>query len=106
MPTAKQLLIFYLCLIYLLGILEKRMAIQKKIPITLHPDYYAELQELATLQGLPLATMVRGMIDKQRPVVNALLKALTDIDQGKSQEEAMNEYMATVLELSAKEIRD
>ena len=54
------------------------MAVQKKIHLTIDPDYYDTLKELADYQGIPLATMVKGMVDKQKPIVHALLKAFME----------------------------
>ena len=53
----------------------------KKIHLTIDPDYYDTLKELADYQGIPLATMVKGMVDKQKPIVHALLKAFMEVNR-------------------------
>ena len=77
----------------------------KKIHLTIDPDYYDTLKELADYQGIPLATMVKGMVDKQKPIVHALLKAFMEIEQGKDEQQILSELMAVGFESVAKEIR-
>ncbi|EKK17145.1 hypothetical protein ACINIS251_A0035, partial [Acinetobacter baumannii IS-251] len=54
------------------------MAVQKRLALTIQPDYLDLLKKVADYQNIPVSTMVMGLLDAQRPVVEAMLKAFQD----------------------------
>ncbi|WP_000407335.1 hypothetical protein, partial [Acinetobacter baumannii] len=59
----------------------------------------------ADYQNIPVSTMVMGLLDAQRPVVEAMLKAFQDIEAGKDKQKILSELLASGLEAAAQEIR-
>ena len=62
------------------------MAVQKRLALTIQPDYLDLLKKVADYQNIPVSTMVMGLLDAQRPVVEAMLKAFQDIEAGKDKQ--------------------
>ena len=58
------------------------MAVQKRLALTISPDYLDLLKKVAEYQKIPVSTMVMGLLEAQRPVVEAMLKAFEDIEAG------------------------
>ncbi len=59
------------------------MAVQKRLALTIPPDYLELLHKVSTYQNIPTSTFVMGLLEGQRPVVEAMLKAFQDIEAGK-----------------------
>lgn len=81
------------------------MAVQKRLALTIQPDYLDLLKKVADYQNIPVSTMVMGLLDAQRPVVEAMLKAFQDIEAGKDKQKILSELLATGLEAAAQEMR-
>ena len=81
------------------------MAVQKRLALTIQPDYLDLLKKVAEYQNIPVSTMVMGLLDAQRPVVEAMLKAFQDIEAGKDKQKILSELLASGLEAAAQEIR-
>ena len=81
------------------------MAVQKRLALTISPDYLDLLKKVADYQKIPVSTMVMGLLDAQRPVVEAMLKAFQDIEAGKDKQKILSELLASGLEAAAQEIR-
>lgn len=81
------------------------MAVQKRLALTISPDYLELLKKVADYQNIPVSTMVMGLLDAQRPVVEAMLKAFQDIEAGKDKQKILSELLASGLEAAAQEIR-
>ena len=62
------------------------MAVQKRLALTISPDYLDLLKKVAEYQKIPVSTMVMGLLEAQRPVVEAMLKAFQDIEAGGDKE--------------------
>ena len=89
MPTRKYLIIFsldVLCDYQQHKVF--RMAVQKRLALTIQPDYLDLLKKVADYQNIPVSTMVMGLLDAQRPVVEAMLKAFQDIEAGKDKQKS------------------
>ena len=81
------------------------MAVQKRLALTISPDYLDLLKKVADYQKIPVSTMVMGLLEAQRPVVEAMLKAFQDIEAGKEKEKVMQIFLADAFEAVSKEIR-
>ena len=81
------------------------MAVQKRLALTISPDYLELLKKVADYQNIPVSTMVMGLLDAQRPVVEAMLKAFQDIEAGKDKQKILSELLASGLEAAAQEMR-
>ncbi|WP_168399402.1 hypothetical protein [Acinetobacter indicus] len=81
------------------------MAVQKRLALTIQPDYLDLLKKVAEYQNIPVSTMVMGLLDAQRPVVEAMLKAFQDIEAGKDKQKILSELLASGLEAAAQEMR-
>ena len=81
------------------------MAVQKRLALTISPDYLDLLKKVADYQKIPVSTMVMGLLEAQRPVVEAMLKAFQDIEAGKDKQKILSELLASGLEAAAQEIR-
>lgn len=81
------------------------MAVQKRLALTIQPDYLDLLKKVADYQNIPVSTMVMGLLDAQRPVVEAMLKAFQDIEAGKDKQKILFELLASGLEAAAQEMR-
>ena len=78
---------------------------QKRLALTIQPDYLDLLKKVAEYQNIPVSTMVMGLLDAQRPVVEAMLKAFQDIEAGKDKQKILSELLASGLEAAAQEMR-
>lgn len=81
------------------------MAVQKRLALTIQPDYLDLLKKVADYQNIPVSTMVMGLLEAQRPVVEAMLKAFQDIEAGKDKQKILSELLASGLEAAAQEMR-
>ena len=81
------------------------MAVQKRLALTISPDYLDLLKKVADYQKIPVSTMVMGLLEAQRPVVEAMLKAFQDIEAGKDKQKILSELLASGLEAAAQEMR-
>ena len=68
------------------------MAVQKRLALTISPDYLDLLKKVADYQKIPVSTMVMGLLEAQRPVVEAMLKAFQDIEAGKEKEQIQQNF--------------
>ena len=82
------------------------MTVQKRLALTIKPDYLELLKAVADYQKIPVTTLVMGMLDAHRPVVEAMYKAFQDIDAGKDKDKILSEFFAHSLEAVAKNIRE
>ena len=82
-----------------------RMAVQKRLALTISPDYLELLHKVSAYQNIPTSTFVMGLLEGQRPVVEAMLKAFQDIEAGKDKQKILSELLASGLEAAAQEMR-
>ena len=82
------------------------MAVQKRLALTISPDYLDLLKKVADYQKIPVSTMVMGLLEVQRPVVEAMFKAFQDIEAGGEKEKILNEFLADAFEGVGKSLRD
>lgn len=82
------------------------MAVQKRLALTVQPDYLDLLKKVADYQKIPVSTMVMGLLDAQRPTVEAMLKAFQDIEAGKEKEQILKAFFADAFEGLSKQIRE
>lgn len=82
------------------------MAQQKRIALTLDPEYHELLKELAAYQNKTVVTVVRDFLEISRPVAMAMKKAFEDLHAGKDQNEVYMELLASGLEASAKQLKN
>ncbi|MDM1748175.1 hypothetical protein, partial [Acinetobacter towneri] len=68
----------------------------KRVMLSLEDDTHALLSELSVLQGIPVATLIRGLVEAQTPAVEAMIKALTRLNQGDDPVLIENEYLGQV----------
>lgn len=82
------------------------MAQQKRIALTLDPEYHQLLKELAVYQNKTSVTVVRDFLEISRPVAIAMKKAFEDLHAGKDQSEVYRELLASALEASANQLKN
>ena len=93
------------CIIVTISTEVFRMAVQKRLALTISPDYLELLHKVSAYQNIPTSTFVMGLLEGQRPVVEAMLKAFQDIEAGKEKEKVMQIFLADAFEAVSKEIR-
>ena len=76
-----------------------------KVMLTLDDELHASIQRMAEIQGLPKATVARGLLEGQKPVIDAMIKTFEEVAAGKDKEKALQEFLAASLESVASEIR-
>lgn len=72
--------------------------------LTLDDDLHASIQRMSEIQGLPKATVARGLLEGQKPVIDAMIKAHDDLKQGKDKKEVEKEYLEMMSKLVIDEI--
>jgi len=77
----------------------------KRVMLSLEDDTHALLSELSVLQGIPVATLIRGLVEAQTSAVEAMVKALTRLNQGDDPVLIENEYLGQVTKAVLDEIR-
>ena len=73
--------------------------------LTLDDEVHASIERMAEIQGLPKATLIRGLLEGQKPVIDAMIKTFEEVAAGKDKEKALQEFLAASLESVASEIR-
>ena len=68
-------------------------------------SYTHLLREWQRYKGLPKATLIRGLLEGQKPVIDAMIKTFEEVAAGKDKEKALQEFLAASLESVASEIR-
>ena len=76
-----------------------------KVMLTLYDELHASIERMAEIQGLPKATLIRGLLEGQKPVIDAMIKTFEEVAAGKDKEKALQEFLAASLESVASEIR-
>ena len=76
-----------------------------KVMLTLDDELHASIERMAEIQGLPKATLIRGLLEGQKPVIDATIKTFEEVAAGKDKEKALQEFLAASLESVASEIR-
>lgn len=76
-----------------------------KVMLTLDDELHASIERMAEIQGLPKATLIRGLLEGQKPVIDAMIKTFEEVAAGKDKEKALQEFLAASLESVANEIR-
>ena len=76
-----------------------------KVMLTLDDELHASIERMAEIQGLPKATLIRGLLEGQKPVIDAMIKTFEEVAVGKDKEKALQEFLAASLESVASEIR-
>ena len=76
-----------------------------KVMLTLDDELHASIERMAEIQGLPKATLIRGLLEGQKPVIDAMIKTFEEVAAGKDKEKALQEFLAASLESVASEIR-
>ena len=64
-----------------------------KVMLTLDDELHASIERMAEIQGLPKATVARGLLEGQKPVIDAMIKAHDDLLMGKDKKEVEREYL-------------
>ena len=77
----------------------------KRVMLSLEDDTHALLSELSVLQGIPVATLIRGLVEAQTSAVEAMVKALTRLNQGDDPVLIENEYLGQLTKAVLDEIR-
>ena len=77
-----------------------------KVMLTLDDELHASIERMAEIQGLPKATLIRGLLEGQKPVIDAMIKTFEEVAAGKDKEKALQEFLAASLESVASEIRN
>ena len=93
------------CIIVTISNEVLRMAVQKRLALTISPEYLDLLHKVSSYQNIPTTTFVMGLLEGQRPVVEAMLKAFQDLESGKEKEKVMQIFLADAFEAVSKEIR-
>ena len=76
-----------------------------KVMLTLDDELHASIERMAEIQGLPKATLIRGLLEGQKPVIDEMIKTFEEVAAGKDKEKALQEFLAASLESVASEIR-
>jgi len=61
--------------------------------LTLDDELHASIERMAEIQGLPKATVARGLLEGQKPVIDAMIKAHDDLIMGKDKKDVEREYL-------------
>jgi hypothetical protein len=77
----------------------------KRVMLTLEDDTHALLSELSVLQGIPVATLIRGFVIAQVPAIELMVKALTELNMGKDPAEVEKDYLGGFAKTVLEEIR-
>ena len=64
-----------------------------KVMLTLDDELHASIERMAEIQGLPKATLIRGLLEGQKPVIDAMIKAHDDLIMGKDKKDVEREYL-------------
>ena len=56
--------------------------------LTLDDELHASIERMAEIQGLPKATLIRGLLEGQKPVIDAMIKTFEEVAAGKDKEKA------------------
>ena len=64
-----------------------------KVMLTLDDELHASIERMAEIQGLPKATVARGLLEGQKPVIDAMIKAHDDLIMGKDKKDVEREYL-------------
>lgn len=75
-----------------------------KVMLTLDDDLHGLIERFAEIQGLPKATAIRGLIEGQKSVISAMIKAHDDLVMGKDTKEVEREYLEFMSRLVIDEI--
>ena len=67
--------------------------------LTLDDELHASIERMAEIQGLPKATLIRGLLEGQKPVIDAMIKTFEEVAAGKDKEKALQEFLAASLNL-------
>ena len=73
--------------------------------LTLDDELHASIERMAEIQGLPKATLIRGLLEGQKSVIDAMIKTFEEVAAGKDKQKALQEFLAASLESVASEIR-
>ena len=76
-----------------------------KVMLTLDDELHESIEIMAEIQGLPKPTLIRGLLEGQKPVIDAMIKTFEEVAAGKDKEKALQEFLAASLESVASEIR-
>ena len=72
--------------------------------LTLDDELHASIQRMSEIQGLPKATVARGLLEGQKPVIDAMIKAHDDLVLGKDKKEVEREYLEKMSSVLINEI--
>ena len=75
-----------------------------RVMLTLDDELHAIVERFAEIQGLGKATAVRGQIEGQKPVMEAMIKAHDDLVMGKDKKDVEREYLEFMSRLVINEI--
>jgi len=75
-----------------------------RVMLTLDDELHAIVERFAEIQGLGKATAVRGLIEGQKPVMEAMIKAHDDLVMGKDKKDVEREYLEFMSRLVINEI--
>lgn len=75
-----------------------------RVMLSLDDELHEVVQRFAEIQGLGKATAIRGLLDGQKPVMQAMIKAHDDLLAGKSKKDVEREYLEFISKLVINEI--
>ena len=76
-----------------------------RVMLSLDDELHASINRFSEIQGLGKATAIRGLLEGQKPVIDAMIKTFEEVAAGKDKEKALQEFLAASLESVASEIR-
>ena len=81
------------------------MAQQKRIALTIDPEYYILLKELAVYQNKTVTTVVTDFLEASRPMAEAMKIAFNDLQAGKNESEILQKLISTGLAAAAEQMK-
>ena len=64
-----------------------------RVMLSLDDELHASIKRLSEIQGLGKATAIRGLLEGQKPVIDAMIKAHDDLIMGKDKKDVESEYL-------------
>ena len=81
------------------------MAQHKRIALTIDPEYYILLKELAVYQNKTVTTVVTDFLEASRPMAEAMKIAFNDLQAGKNESEILQKLISTGLAAAAEQMK-
>ena len=72
-----------------------------KVMLTLDDELHASIERMAEIQGLPKATLIRGLLEGQKPVIDAMIKTFEEVAAAHQCLESSEHIGKVVLEIKS-----